>query len=165
MKSFMVLVASIATFSTEASAQELPPIFVYAEDIDDSETACGIRQASLVAAVESALRYNRVSIANNDDYINDRALSIYVNMMAAPINYESGRGTGSCYGSPMLSLETSFRVTNPVTGTMNWATVTFCRKRSLVIRRQADFAAEIDRGLSEMASECVSEYARTIRNQ
>ena len=90
------LAAATQAVTAPALAQGLSPVWVQGEDETPSLRQCSLTYSSAVAAIESALRYNRVTVGTKDDWLADKALRFYVNLSALRSEYTSGRLADSC---------------------------------------------------------------------
>lgn len=77
-----IVAVGVATTSTVAYPQSAPPIYVLGQEDDQEMRACGLSYLASLAAVQAALRYNRVSQATKEDWFADKALRMYANVGA-----------------------------------------------------------------------------------
>jgi hypothetical protein len=139
-------------------AQDFPPIYVGGEDETAELQACQISYASAIAAVESALRYSRVTVGSREDYVSVRAIEAYVNIKSI-----SMASRGSCAADVNLSLRSAGRVVDPTGGRTHYTIIEFCNRSTLFVWPTAELQTKVNEALRDHMAECLSQYTRTIR--
>lgn len=154
-------IASMLLFLTQpACADPVPPVFVTGETDDAGMNRCNLTYSSATAAVEATLRYNRIPIATQEDFLADRAIEFYVNINAFEITRADGVGTGSCAIGLYGSLETAGQTYDPIHKNMKLAEIHYCNKLGLLVLHPIDAQQKINDTLMQYANQCISEYAK-----
>ena len=135
-----------------ARAEQVPAVFVYSDEDGAEDIACSIRGASIVAAVESELRHNRISIATQDQYNKAEAIS------AAIVTTSLELSGGLCVTGYELSLENGQYVTVDVTNERRFAKVVFCAVSGVMSGAGSGMQGRLNTQFRDLTSECVSEY-------
>jgi hypothetical protein len=159
-KSSNLVIAAWALVSSHVAAQESPPpIYVFGEEGTAANASCNADYASAIAAVSAALRYNRVPLATEQEFTQNRALGFYVNMNAQEDVMESGRRLESCGVALNLSLESIDAVLNPIDGRRYVVVIKYCERRSLLAWHRATMQSEINNKLRDYVDQCLAQYA------
>ncbi|WP_373089759.1 hypothetical protein, partial [Sneathiella sp.] len=82
MRTLFTALVALCYVGSPAQAQEFTPVYVATEDDDDNARACEVSNVSIVAVVESELRYNRIPVGTRAQAIADEALTLRVNTTA-----------------------------------------------------------------------------------
>lgn len=152
MKAILLILVAVTLAASPASSQEFPPIYVYGEDDDAELEACTVAHARVIAAVEAALRYNRVSVASREAAISSEALQAYVNVNAVELDR-------LCAVSLSLSLEDWESVRSDVTGRVHRTRVIFCNKATLMTGVKADLQSRANAWVRDSTDACLSEFS------
>ena len=136
------------------NAQTINSGYVYGEDGGEENTKCKFDFKSGIAAVESALRYNRVKIENSpeaegvDFYINVTNLEIDNNMCSASISLRVGY----------------FKTMNiPQTNKSIMTTIVLCSKESLVHFFKVNMQSKVNSILKDSVDQCISKVEKKAR--
>lgn len=160
----LVLATLAATLcSTAAAAQTMPPVYVLGEDDSPESLRCGVSNSSAVSAVESALRYNRVSIESKEAWYEDRALRMYVSVNALRDEYTDGSFGRSCAIDLDLQLNTYTNVFDPVSKKIFYSTIEFCKKGSLLKWDLSESQQKVNFVLKSYVDECISAYLKLLK--
>lgn len=149
---FLALLA-FCCFGSAAQAQEFPPVFVWGEKDDNDDRACQVSYASIIAAVESELRYNRIQVGTREQFRSDQALSSYVRatMIVTP---------GGCVVSYSFQLENIQPVVISVTGKAMTAAVEICSRGGLISAPTYELQSRVNAAFRDYTAQCISEYRK-----
>lgn len=147
----IVIFASVFT-GFPILAQEFPPVYVSVEDDDGENISCQISSASTKAAIESALRYNRIDSASRNDFITGSALRIN----ASVISFRLPNGT--CVASQSMQLNTYQEAKLDITGEIRYVTFELCLKGGMMSGSPGGLQARLNTWFRDSTSGCVSEY-------
>jgi opacity protein-like surface antigen len=145
--------ALLAASSSAALAAPVPPVWVTGEEETPDFARCGLSYASALAAAAAAFRYNRVALASKDDWTDDRALRLYVNLNAL----QTG---GSCAVAIHVQLDTATATTNPVTHRGQFATVVYAWEGSLLTGPASTLQNRVNADIRDAVEKCVATYER-----
>jgi len=124
---------------------------VYAESLPKDAIYCGINEKSLIAAVESSLRYNRIAVvAPNYGVVN---FYIHANVLR--------RNDGSCFGSSRIKVEYFDAVSPPFAPNKRvTASIELCTRGTIFVGPSSNFRNHITNELRNSADECISEISK-----
>lgn len=146
-----------AVVQLPASAQVMPPFYVFTEEDDGDDKACQIRGASLVAATQSALRYNGIAVASRTQFDFDEAIGAYV--AATTIQQESGY----CFVSLGLRFVRFAHIPDGMFGKTMHVTVEYCNKGSVFGGYSAGLQTRLNDVARDSTNECISEILSELR--
>ena len=161
MKVFALSVAVFASsISTAANCEELE-FDVYGEEQTARLTACGVSYVASISAIEAALRYNRLKVANEK-----LGPAIYVNLNALPINRSDGKPMGSCVISYRLSFENmNYDLPNTLQDKKSrFVTMTYCSDGGLAISDFQSAQNTISVDLRSFVDECISKLLEVSKS-
>lgn len=152
MKAIQLILAALALAAPPARAQDFPPIYVYGEN-DDNTAKCAMSHDQAVAAVESALRYNHVSVASREAAVRSAALQAYVTMNPLDLG-------DVCAVSLSFSLEDHQVVRSSVLDADRRVTVVYCNRTSIMSGPKYDLQTRANDWFRDMTNYCLSEFQR-----
>ena len=147
-----LLIALFLCTAEVANAEELPAVYVSSEQDDANMEKCQIRNASVTAAVESELRYNRVPIASRTDWFADQAIRAYVSVTAVHMV------NGVCATAYELSLNTLQKVELSLNGEERYVTIEFCEDGGVMTGTPLDLQSRLNAAFRESTSVCISKF-------
>lgn len=136
-------------------AQGLPAVHVSSASDDTSdEKECQIRNASVVSAVESELRHNRITLASREQYISSRAIAAetQITTLKTP--------DGLCVVSYSLQVLNYQRVKVDVTQQERWANIVLCYEGGVMTGGSANLQGRLNTQFRDLTSMCVSKYLK-----
>lgn len=128
-------------------------MYVETEEDGKNARACEVSNVSIVAVVESELRYNRIPVGTRAQVINDEALRLSVNTTALHTQ-------GACAVSYSLTLSNYQPVVLSVTGEAKWAKVMLCEKGGLMTGPTYNLQSRLNAQFRDLASQCISQYLK-----
>jgi hypothetical protein len=153
VRTFFIALVALCQVSSVAQAQEVPPIYVLAEEDDRDAPACQVSNTSISAAIESELSYNRVPVGTEAQHYRDEALQLHVVTTILVIS-------GTCVVSNVLSLRSVQQVVLSVTGKTMFARVEICRKGSMISGPVFNMQSRLNAEFRDFTSRCISEYRK-----
>ena len=153
VRSLLIALIAFCHVGSAAQAQEIPPVFVMAEEDDENARTCQVSNASIGAAVESEFTYNRVPIGTVEQYLSDKAINSYVRTTILVIS-------GTCAISTSFSLKNDQPVVLSVTGKAMFATVEICNKGGLLSGPTHNMQSRLNAAFRDYTSQCNSEYRK-----
>lgn len=142
--------------SSMATAQTYPEFHVFGEKDDSDNTECRASNVSAVAAVEAALRNNRIVITSKK--FGKNVVSAYVNIIALQNN------NGTCHVSYSLQLYDMLFTTDNFTQKIFIGKVVFCDRGALASGSPQHVYSEMQSTLPDFANQCVTEYLNTVNS-
>jgi hypothetical protein len=152
-KSIIFFAATLFTASL-LSAQTIKSAYVFGESGDEDNAKCGFDYNSGIAAVESALRYNRVNI-NSKAYTD--GISIYINITNLEIN------NNTCGANISLNFFSSKVMNIPQTNKFIASDIIFCSKGALAYFPKTNMQSKINSALKDYVDQCLSEIDKKAR--
>jgi len=150
MRTLFTALVALCYVGSPAQAQEFTPVYVATEDDDDT---CEVSNVSIVAVVESELRYNRIPVGTRAQAIADEALTLRVNTTAV-------FNRGVCAVGYNLEMSNYQEIVLSVTGEKRWATTVLCQKGGLMTGPAFDLQSRLNAEFRDFASQCISQYLK-----
>jgi hypothetical protein len=140
---------------SDLRAQPIGPVHVFSEKDDEDNEKCGLPNATLIAAAEAALRYNRIALTDNST-ARKSGLFVYVNLGLL-------EDRPNCIYSLRLEFMDYRKINIPGPDKPLSATVTWCDKTSYGVFGKNVLSARLTETVRRQVDACVSEIERAIR--
>lgn len=139
-------------------SQAIPPIYLLGEDDDADLLGCGTSYSTVLDAAGDALGAAGVSLGTETQALEQRALTMYINLNISPIVYDDGEDTGSCYGSVNLRLSSYDIIVEPVTRTNRFATINFCMDGFTFTLSRSSLRSAVNDEVQQKIAGCLQEW-------
>jgi hypothetical protein len=146
MKKSLIFLGALLTFSSIALSQSISNIYVLSEEDSPANKSCGFSYESSLAAVKSALRYNRISFtesSTNSDFI------LYINVNNFKVDSQS------CAVNARLKIYFYSRVPVPKTGKSLLLSSELCHRATSGYLQIREMQNSINTALKGFVDECV----------
>jgi hypothetical protein len=154
MKKSLIFLGALLTFSSIALSQSISNIYVFSEEDSTANKSCGISNESSIAAVKSALRYNRISFS--DSLVNSD-FSLYINVNNLKVDSQS------CSVNASLKIYFYSRVPVPKTGKSLLLSNGLCDKSTSGYLDIREMQNSINTALKRFVDECVLYIEEDLR--
>lgn len=141
-----------------AAAQANPPVYTLGENDDADLLRCGMNYSGAINRANNTLRAAGFPLATEDMAVTQRALALYINLNIAPIIYDDGEQSDSCYGAVTVSLASYAFVTEPVTDTRRFAALTFCQEGFTFALDRNVLRTDVENEIEQKVRTCLSEW-------
>jgi len=143
-----ILLALVSTSAIAKGYLELKDVDVYSEDETKQMKECDINNAEAIASVQSALRYNRISIAENSD---ESKVHFHISITAANVSSDF------CAAIVSLSVSTYGYVANSLLTHKGFQSeIRLCSQGILLTHKNSGIQAEINDTLRTATDICIS---------
>ncbi len=139
-------------------AQAYPAVFVLGEEDDAELLSCGTSYAQVMRTASDAFSAAGAPVGTEQMALEQQALTFYINLNIAPIVFDDGEDTGSCYGAVNVRLSSYSFVAEPVTGTSRFATLAFCMDGFTFTLTRSSLRRSVDQQVIEKVQGCLNEW-------
>ena len=144
--------------TTLINAQPIKSAFVFGEVGNDSNIKCQFNYSSSIAAVESALRYNRVSIDKDSTSNNNNGgIKFYLNVT----NWEVNQTT--CSVGVQLSIHYYDDVKIPKSNKTIRSEIVLCQDGATGFISKLEMQTVVNSRFKEYVDKCISEIEKNAR--
>jgi hypothetical protein len=154
LRTFFTALVAFGSAGSAVYAQEFPPVYVFTEDDDDSSDTCQIGGASIVAAVESELRQNQISIASGAERYNGDSIWAYLNLNAAKL---SGSICAVDYNFQLTHRQIIFHVHKEKAVNVS---VENCNLGGLMTGVPSGLQSRLNDKFRDLTNQCISKYLK-----
>jgi hypothetical protein len=155
MRRFLCALVALSGVLPTAHAEEFPPVSVFSDGDDEIAEACGVSGASIVAAVESEFRHNRIPIAAANDQFGPGTINAFIYFVAGDIT-----GAGGCAIAYNLELYHRQSIYDALKKKERMATIEDCHDGGLIWGPSAGLQTRVNDQYRNSVNICISRYLK-----